>query len=151
MTLTAKSLSLGVVALALGGVVACSPEKPAAPTYAKDVGPIFAAHCNRCHSANGPGGAFQGDPDASSPVPLPLVCHLDFYEGNPAMCTADPDGGTPPPSCNGAHYCAKMLAPLMHSYIRGQVPKLSMPPPPASLMNDWELDVVDAWIKNPLP
>jgi hypothetical protein len=146
MTLTVKTLALGMLALALGGVAACAPEKPAAPTYTKDVGPILDAHCSRCHSAHGPGGAFQGDPGANPP--LPLACHLDFYEGDPAKCTADPDGGAPPASCNGARFCAMTFGTVMKLYIRGQ--SMPMPPPPATLMNDWEADVVEAWLKNPV-
>ncbi len=30
--------------------LACAPEAPASPTYTKDVQPILAAHCVRCHN-----------------------------------------------------------------------------------------------------
>jgi hypothetical protein len=153
MTLTVKTLSLGMLALALGAVVACVPDKPATPTYAKDVGPIFAAHCNRCHSAKGPGGSLQGDPmTATTPAKMPAACKFDFYDSSDtATCTAAAGGAAPPISCWGAHYCVtgSPYAAVVSHYIRGDVDP--MPPPPASLMNDWEVDVMTAWLKNPLP
>ncbi len=103
MKVTVKTLARGLLTLALGAVVACAPDKPAMPTYTKDVGPIFAAHCNRCHSAKGPGGAFQGEPNPTTRDPVPQSCHLDFYESDPAICGSD--GGSTATSCMGAHSC----------------------------------------------
>jgi hypothetical protein len=146
VTLTMKRLVFGILALAVSGAVACAPEKPAAPTFAKDVRPIFEAHCNRCHSARGPGGAFLGDPVPMGTVhPVPQSCHLDFYEGDPATC-APADGGAPPPSCTGAKACAGLLKPYIEH--TGGYP---MPPPPASKLTDWEIEVIDTWAKNPMP
>ncbi len=58
-------------------------------------------------------------------------------------CTI-PDGSVAAPATcrRGANYCAALLG----SYIRS-----TMPPAPAPKLNDWELDVVDRWIKNPIP
>jgi hypothetical protein len=148
MTLTVKTLALGMLALALGAVAACAPEKPAAPTYAKDVGPILDAHCSRCHSASGPDGGLQGDPGKAHPA----SCKFDFYDSNDtSTCSVADGGGAPPMSCWGAHYCATKppFSVVLPGYIRGEIDP--MPPPPASLLNDWELDVVLRWIDSGAP
>jgi len=126
MTLTVKTLARGLLTLALGAAVACSPEKPAAPTYAKDVGPIFDAHCNRCHGSNGPDGGFLGDPGANPPKPV--LCHFDSYDGAKGAC-----------------------AMLMVPYINQGPNSEPMPPPPATKLNDWEIDVLESWAKAPMP
>jgi len=137
MTLTENTVA--AVALALLAS-ACSPAKPANPSFAADVAPIFNAHCTRCHSANGADGGFLNDPVAMT---TPKVCHFDFYEGDPATCAGN-DGGVPPPPCQGALYCGKTYNNIIRQYIDG-VGK-PMPPPPASLMNDWGRDVVERWL-----
>jgi hypothetical protein len=147
MTLTEKTLTPAALAVAIAVALlapACGPAKPATPSFAKDVAPIFDAHCTRCHSSHGPDGGFLDNPVTGK---TPVVCHLDFYEGSPATCAAD--GGVPPPACQGAHYCATMYKQFMSSYINGVSDP--MPPPPSSLMNDWERDVVERWISNPIP
>jgi hypothetical protein len=144
MTLTEKTLALGSLVLALA-VSACGPEKPAMPSFAKDVAPIFNAHCTRCHSANGPDGGFSANPVTGL---TPNVCNLDFYEGDPATC-GSVDGGAPPRGCAGAHYCATTYRQFMTEYINWKVDP--MPPPPSSMMNDWERDVVERWVANPIP
>jgi hypothetical protein len=144
MTLTEKTYTLAALALALLAS-ACGPAKPANPSFAADVAPIFNAHCTRCHSAHGPDGGFSDDPVMGK---TPAVCHLDFYQGDPATC-GNVDGGVPPPACQGAHYCATMYHQFMVDYINGM--GFPMPPPPSSLLNDWEKDIVTRWIANPIP
>jgi len=124
MTLTVKTLALGMLALALGGVAACAPEKPATPTYAKDVGPILDAHCNRCHG--GPDGGFLGEPNPTTQHPTPQLCHLDSVDS------------------------AKTCAPLIVLDINQGKGSLPMPPAPATKLNDWEIDVIESWAKNPM-
>ena len=112
MTLTVKTLALGVLTLALGAVAACAPEKPAAPTYAKDVGPISAAHCSRCHSAKGRV-ALPRRPDDR---PKPAACKFDFYDSSDTATCTVAAAGCPPISCWGAHYCATNFALCMWSF-----------------------------------
>ena len=123
------------------------------PSYAIDVSPIFAAHCARCHNSNGPDGGSLGDPKEFplGPRPqgydsnVPDFCHFDAYDDR-GDCSLD--GGVPSPTCvMGARTCATLLRSNFSSYIRTGV----MPPPPAAKLNDWELDVVERWIANPLP
>ena len=128
MTLTVKTLALGILALALGGVAACAPEKPAAPTYEKDVGPILDAHCARCHNSRGPDGGFLGEADASTKSPTPQVCRFDSYAGAKPPC-----------------------AQLMQPYINQGPGSDPMPPPPATKLNDWEIDVLVRWGNNGAP
>ena len=44
---------LATWALALIAASACGPAIPSKPTWEADIEPLFAAHCNRCHSASG--------------------------------------------------------------------------------------------------
>lgn len=138
MRLTEKTLALAALALAALATVACAPEKPATPSYARDVAPIFEAHCTRCHTSK------NGGPLANPATgKTPLVCRLDFYDGDPATC-APADGGAPPPACWGAHFCATSFGGPLKSYINGVTDP--MPPPPSTLLNDWERDIVERWV-----
>jgi hypothetical protein len=137
-------------AAALGG---CNLETPAMPSYEKDVRPIFLSHCIRCHGA---GGTLQGDPDDGSPG----TCYLNTF-ADQGTCTVPADGSAPlaTATCKpGARSCtlpivAGSTVSWMSSVMIGNpnMPTVSMPPPPAPALTDWELDVVRRWIVNPLP
>ena len=116
------------------GLGACTAPPPTMPSFQTDVRPIFMAHCTRCHSENGPDGGLQGDPNSAKPS----YCRLDFYEG-PGDCSA-PDGGLPPMSCWGAHFCATTQAVLFHARLHPVPGGSVMPPPPSPRLNDWELE-----------
>jgi len=125
-------------ALALVGLSACMPDVPASPTYTKDVQPILAAHCVRCHGAND---TLNGDPAIHTPMPTPLLCYLQRYE----------DGG----DCSVASTCkrgAGYCGPMIPTYIN--YPKdapLAMPPPPSDRLNDWEKEVLTRWANEKPP
>ena len=136
------TLVLLAAALALS---ACMPDKPLMPSFATDVRPILMAHCARCHGA---GGTLQGDP-GNYPLGNPPEGYLPGAPPRPYLdIFADegdcviPDGGTLPASCKVG---ALSYAPILENYFA------SMPPPPAAKLNDWEMDVVRRWGKNPLP
>ena len=140
MKLTVKTLAIATLAAALTAASACSPPTPARPTYAKDVAPIFEAHCNRCHGA-----VLQGDPHPTTVSPVPQLCHFSFLGTDPANCASD--GGAPPPSCVGADQAACLA--LAVTYINGQ--GKPMPPAPSTKLSDWEIDVITAWSKEMPP
>ena len=128
-------------ALALGvSATGCSPEVPAAPTYTKDVQPILAAHCVRCHDET-----FRTDPVGILGNKTPLLCHLNRYGNMPADC---PD----PATCSygaGSPSCATMI-PALIVLPDGEAKR--MPPAPADPLNDWEKDVLTRWGRtNPPP
>jgi hypothetical protein len=119
------------VPLALGGAGCTSyPSPPSKPAFDTDVLPIFEAHCTRCHG-NGPdGGALNRAVAPNFPYP---------------------DGGPNPTAApfltifgSAARYALELPMYLNPDYTQ------RMPPPPAPLLNDWELKVVLAWSKNPI-
>jgi hypothetical protein len=121
-TTIASLFALALVVVALG----CSPEVPARPTYTRDVQPILAAHCVRCHDENLSGAL---DP-LTGVVDKPLVCHLNRYEDNGASSGA------------GSVICAGMSV----SYIAlPDDAAKRMPPAPSDPLNDWEKDVLTRW------
>jgi len=114
----------------------CSPEVPSMPTYTKEVANILNAHCARCHSENLAGVL---DPTTGDVV-SPKLCHLNRFE-NVGDCTT----GT----CSygaSASVCAGMFA----SLITNPDDLVRMPKPPSDRLNDWEIDVLTAWAKNPV-
>ena len=127
------------------------PAEPTSPTYAKDIHPIFMAHCARCHGA---GGMLRKEiiKGVESP-PGVIQCYLDNYDDR-GDCTPI-DGGAPSPTCQpGAHTCATadIYKIFLNTYIHlPESDAKRMPPPPSPPLNDWELNVVDRWIANPLP
>ena len=124
-TTLALPFALALVVAALG----CSPEVPAVPTYTKDVQPILAAHCVRCH-----GEVLSVD---STTGRMPLQCHLNRYEdtgdcSNAATCSF----GAASPTCIGL---SSLYITLPDSNAR------RMPPLPSDQLNDWELEVFKRW------
>ena len=135
-TTLALPFALALVVAALG----CSPEVPAVPTYTKDVQPILAAHCARCHSAD-----FTPVRDPISGTDkVPRLCHLHSFEDT-GDCSA---AGMASGACRfGAKTCAAMF----QSYITEATPDIMrMPKPPSDRLNDWEIDVLKRWAANPL-
>jgi hypothetical protein len=123
------------------GLAACAPEVPAAPTYTKDVQPILAAHCVRCHGAND---MLNANPDAKNPLKtMPLLCYFQRFEEEGDCATAAST------TCkHGAGYCASMI-PTRILLPEGNAS--FMPPAPSAPLNDWEQDVLTRWAANPAP
>jgi hypothetical protein len=131
-----------MVAAVLLLAAACTPEVPAAPTYAKDVQPILEAHCVRCHGANDMLNAVPGAPHPARPQPQ--LCYFQRL-GDEGDCTADPANckrGAGNPQCAGM-LKTRITAPEDND--------LRMPPAPSDPLNDWEQDVLIKWGANPLP
>ena len=130
------------------------PAEPTSPTYAKDVQPILAAHCTRCHGGDGTLTNEDGGTRAGA-----IDCYLDQLADR-GDCTTLVDGGQPPFSqCKpGAKYCATApLAPgtpttLFDFYVfQAADSPTPMPPPPAAPLNDWELNTLKRWAANGAP
>ena len=150
-TITAFALLL----VAAGAGCTVYPSEPASPTFAKDVQPILAAHCTRCH---GGGGTVANEVDGSRTGTI--ECYLDQYADR-GDCTPV-DGGPPPSSqCRpGAKYCASPLpsppgtppTSLFDIYVFGPGAVANpMPPPPAEPLNDWEMNTLKRWAANGAP
>jgi len=127
-----------VEALLLSALPACAPEVPSAPTYTKDVQPILAAHCVRCHGANDMLNAME----AYGSIMKPALCYLDRYDDTGDCTTV---GST---TCQrGAAWCAspaggnRIPVFLTGDPAVGQL----MPPPPSDSLNQWEIDVLTRW------
>jgi len=135
-----RGAPLALVAVAL--VVGCGPPVPAEPAYDTDVRPIFMSHCIRCHGAGPDGGtintatqptgpdaaALASDPTSTTPYWLNV-----YTAPGRAGALASTTGGTKS---------------TLYGKIHGGV--LPMPPPPAPLLDDWALKVLDAWVLNPI-
>jgi hypothetical protein len=146
------STFLAVAALA----ASCDAPTPASPSYAADVRPIFMSRCVRCHGSGPDGGTLRmalepTGPNAAalaSDPTKPTTCYLDQYADS-GDC---PDAGGSTLVCHrGAYHCATMVNGIDVRVHGGGPIKVSMPPPPSSGLDDWELKVVDAWTRNPLP
>jgi hypothetical protein len=125
--------------LALAG---CEKPVPETPTFAKDVGPIFAAHCVRCHGA---GGTLNSDPRAAD-TGTPGA-YLDQY-ADKGDCTLDAMGIVPPTCIPAARFEAETGQ--LEVYLHGPE-QVRMPPPPGAPLSPWELAVVDNWLAETPP
>jgi hypothetical protein len=143
------NLGPGIVVRALALAVllsACRPAVPGAPSYEADVRPIFMSTCVRCHGAGGtlngdrgPDGGFVGLGPPSPPGP-----YLDHYEDRD--CALD-DAGARPADCKlGALSTSALDQELIHL----SDPMVLMPPAPAPALDDWQMAVVDLWVKTPI-
>jgi hypothetical protein len=126
----------------LAVVPGCAPPVPAAPTYATDVRPILMARCVRCHGETLTGetlnGAFQG---------MPSFCHFTRYDSQ-GDCSATGIGNG---SCTfvGAGVCAVSSLLFFRLHTIPSVQNEFMPDMPygvAPKLDDWQVDVVTAWL-----
>lgn len=118
-------------------LAACTPDVPAAPSFQRDVMPILAANCIRCHSYPAIGGA-------------PTSFRLDAFDdvvlapGDPAkvpVCGGDPTDPTIPALLCGAASYAPAISPKLHDPVK--------PMPPRFPLEDWQVATLDAWALNP--
>ncbi|HZL19390.1 MAG TPA: hypothetical protein VFG23_16775 [Polyangia bacterium] len=138
-------------ALTFGGplLAGCQPAAPASPSYEADVRPIFMSHCVRCHGAGGNLNMAKEPVEDGGVINIIPVsnCWLDQY-ANTGMCTSTSTASFP---CRfGAlTWATSELLMLIHRSDNTTIP---MPPPPAPILDDWELKVVDAWVaEKPMP
>jgi hypothetical protein len=136
-------------ALAALALAACTtyPAVPGAPTFAADVGPIFKAHCVRCHGAQD---MLSGEIIDGGASRAPVSCYLDRMEDRGDCSPVD--GGPPDRMLckRGAAYCAAAMSGDTRSLLDIYLFELAgtaarMPPPPAAELNDWEMEVVRLW------
>ena len=150
-----KALLASPIALALAGCSSPSdPPIPAMPSYATDVQPIFAAHCERCHGADGMLKDGLNDDGTPSNIGQPALCYLSMYD-SAGDCT---DAGIMSGACKlGALYCATPMGgdpPV--SYIQVYALDMTqdeggMPPKPLPPLSGWEKAVIGRWLENPIP
>jgi hypothetical protein len=143
---------LVVLGLAAMGFAACTtlPAEPASPTFAKDVQPIFAAHCTRCH---GGGGMLRKEMINGVENPAGVIeCYLDQMDARGDCSLVD--GGLPSlAQCMpGVAFCATTPIPgttttLFDLFFFGAAGTARrMPPPPAPELNDWEMNTIRRWV-----
>ena len=116
--------------------VACAPEAIPSPVTYKDVQPILAAHCVRCHNET-----FFLDPTVGK---MPKLCHFNRFES-----TGDCSGAMGAVCSFGASHPS--CGPVIPIYLDAPDDSYAkrMPPPPSDRLNDWEHDVLKRWASAP--
>jgi hypothetical protein len=115
--------------------------------------PIFEAHCTRCHDNNPDGGPLHevfrpdasGGPVTARPPGLSVFGPCYPYNGGALACysNAAAFAVSPQPGQPGLIYTD------IH---RAEDDVLRMPLPPARPLDDWEMNVIDAWAaEKPIP
>jgi hypothetical protein len=117
---------------ALVGVAGCENSVPPFPSYEKDVKPIMSANCIRCHGA---GGTLNTDPDIPKVNGTTTPSASDFTQ----LGNSNGHNGLMMYAAGGP------LAGAMTIFLP------QMPPPPSPALGGYELDVFQAWLKNPAP
>lgn len=126
--------TLGLAAVLALPVAACAPAVPDNPTYTKDVQPILAAHCVRCHGAGGALHMISTVPTTLSHQ-IPQLCYLQSYDNIPAGCTI---GSA---NCQaGAAFCSGMFMTVLDPEAT-----LAMPPKPSDSLVEWEKETLLRW------
>jgi len=135
------SLLASVASLYLG---ACSVQNtPHSPTFTKDIQPILASRCIRCHGA---GGSLNADPHSTlAGFSLPYDGYFDRIEDD---C---PDGKAI--GCHGfGHYTTDPGKSTLLDYIHFRNGKTSpMPPAPAPRLTSDQLSTFDLWYDEGAP
>jgi len=109
------------------GLAACEPTAPANPTWEQDIYPLMVARCIRCHD----------NPTHVDPlVTAPLGTAFGFNHPTLQALAAD-----------AVAMASIKLAP---SYVRGEVLGKMMPPAPAEKLEQWQIDMLANWTKNPI-
>lgn len=137
-------LARGLAAALALGAAGCSvyPSAPAEPAFDTDVLPIFQAHCTRCHDNNPDGGGGNHlvfRPDAAGGPIAAGAPHLTMF----GPCYPG-DGGAP--LCTGVPSWHAQITKDIHS-----TDSTRMPLPPARPLDDWEMNVIDTWLAEPIP
>jgi hypothetical protein len=146
----AFALSLSISLAACGS---SDPPAPTGPTFAADVQPIFAAHCVRCHGANGMLNDALNDDGTPSGIGTPTLCYLSMYASTGDCSPAGVAAG----ACKqGAQYCATPMGDPPASFIELFALTLTqeqggMPPLPRPALSAAEKDVIREWLENPIP
>ena len=127
--LPALRRALLIAGLGLSATLSGCAAAPEHPTWDDDVRPLMVARCLRCHGETG-----AVDPlSAKMNTRLASVgLRLDYPYFSDVPDTLLPK--------------LKMLG----AYARGEAPNLPrMPPPPAAALEDWEIQMLDNWGKDP--
>ena len=119
-------------------LAACGEDDiPEIVTFERDMKPLFAARCTRCHGA---GGVLSGDP-ASMEGRAPGNGYFTHYE-------EQGDCGAPMPM--DCRHGARSEAALIGYYVHAKDDE-RMPPLPTPRLSDRELALIDKWVKDPRP
>jgi hypothetical protein len=132
------------VALPAALLVACEKPVPKNPSFDVDVKPLFEAHCVRCHGA---GGTLNKDPLSVLATEVPGNGYLASYQ-DVRDCTPDAMLNTPKDCARGARSEAEMGSIDFYLHFPGV---LRMPPAPSEPLTDWEMELVETWLKNGYP
>jgi hypothetical protein len=122
--------ALPIAILGFCAVIAgCAESVPDKPTWDDDVRPLLVARCVRCHT------------DPGQVDPLSAKTGLDKLDG-PAK-----------PSFDFVYFSDAPAASLpflksLPMYIRGSASLSRMPPPPAAVLEDWEIETLTKFSNN---
>jgi len=121
---TSRTLMLLAAGLGAAALSGCGANVPENPTWVADVRPIFVARCVRCHDG-------KGESDPLSRMGTPAAGNFSYVSFSD-FSTTD-----------------KGLIMLSGMRIESSSPSSVMPPPPAAVLADWQIETIKNWIKNP--
>lgn len=125
--LPALRRALQIVGLGLSATLSACAAGPESPTYDEDIRPLLVARCLRCHGEPG-----QVDPETEKTGLKGVGFLLDYkyFADIPNLAKAKLTGAA--------------------KYTRGPVGTIPrMPPAPAAALEDWEIEMLETWGKNP--
>jgi cytochrome c553 len=125
--LPALRRALQIAGLGLSAMVSACAAAPEHPTWDDDVRPLMVARCIRCHAGPADPASAKLDKRVAGPgINLDYQYLSDVSEG----------------------VMTKLK--LMADYARGKNPNLPrMPPPPAAALEEWQIQMLENWIKDP--
>ena len=126
---TKPATPLCVVASALSalGLPACGPAAPANPTWENDIRPFVVARCIRCHD-DPP----RMDPAIADPKLVPAAYNFNYATAEQPLQAG-----------------LMVLQLLGAKSLRGEDVPRRMPPPPAEAVEDWQIEMLENWARNP--
>jgi hypothetical protein len=139
-------LAVATLAGALGAGACIMKDPPATPTWAEDVQPLLLGNCFHCHGAEV---GFDKDGMAIRSHGTPEGARYDIYD---PMEYVDAVGDIEAINRLGVVPTrSPAIAGILVQLVKSKDPHERMPPPPGLPLSDYEIQVLDNWLKAKAP